>query len=93
MGLRIALGATARDVLALITRQGLRPVVLGLGAGMAAALAATRLLQSALFGVTATDPITFGTVAGLLLGAALVAAVLPARRASRLDPGLVLTRS
>jgi predicted permease len=93
MGLRIALGATARDVLALITRQGLRPVVLGLGAGMAAALAATRLLQSALFGVTASDPVTFGTVAGLLLCAALVAAVLPARRASRLDPGRVLTRS
>jgi ABC-type antimicrobial peptide transport system permease subunit len=92
MGLRIALGATAADVLRLITRQGLSPVIVGLVAGAGGALVATRVLQSALFGVTAWDPFTFGSVAVLLLGAAMAAALLPARRVSRLDPGRVLTR-
>jgi ABC-type antimicrobial peptide transport system permease subunit len=92
MGLRIALGATAADVLRLITRQGLSPVIVGLVVGAGGALLATRVLQSALFGVTAWDPITFGSVAVLLLGAAMAAALVPARRVSRLDPGRVLTR-
>jgi predicted permease len=92
IGLRMALGASALDVLALVTGQGMRPVLAGLVVGLGGAFVATRLLRSALFGVTATDPATFAVVGALLAGTAAIAAVLPARRASRLDPGRVLTR-
>ena len=92
IGLRMALGASARDVLSLVTRQGVRPVLIGLVLGFAAALAATRLLQGGLYGVTPTDPLTYGAVALVLLLAGVTAALLPARRAARVDPGRVLTR-
>ena len=86
IGVRMALGASTRSVLALTTRQAMGPVVIGLVLGALAALAATRLLAASLFGVTPTDPLTFGiALAGLLL-VALGAILLPARRASRVDP-------
>lgn len=92
MGLRMALGATGRDVLALVTRQGMRPVAIGLVAGVLMALPATRLLQGGLHGVGPTDPATYGAVALVLLLAGGLAALLPARRAARLDPVRALSR-
>ena len=92
IGLRMALGASARDVLALVSGQGLRPVLIGLVLGIAGALGATQLLRSALYGVTPTDPMTFVGAAGAMLFAAFAATFLPARRATRIDPGRVLTR-
>jgi ABC-type antimicrobial peptide transport system permease subunit len=92
IGLRMALGASARDVLALVTGQGLRPVLIGLALGAMGALAATQVLRSALYGVTPTDPITFVGAAAAMLLAAFAAAFLPAQRATRIDPGRVLTR-
>jgi predicted permease len=86
IGVRRALGATANDVLWLMTRQGLEPVILGLSLGTVASLDSARLLSSALYGVTAWDPLTFGVV-GLVLGGVAVAAILvPARRAMRIQP-------
>jgi ABC-type antimicrobial peptide transport system permease subunit len=90
IGLRMALGASATEVQALVTRQGLAPVFAGLVLGAAGALAATRLLRGSLFGVTSTDPLAFAATAGILLATSAVAAYLPARRASRVDPGRVL---
>ncbi|MEA2599245.1 MAG: hypothetical protein QOF89_237 [Acidobacteriota bacterium] len=86
IGLRMALGATEGRVLALVTWQAMRPVLVGLGVGLAGALAATRALGGLLFGVTATDPATFAGVLVVLAGAALLASWLPARRASRVEP-------
>jgi putative ABC transport system permease protein len=86
IGVRMALGATARDVLGLLTWQGLKPIALGIALGAAAALAATRLLASSLYGVTANDPLTFGAVVVVLAGAGLLATLLPARRATRVSP-------
>lgn len=86
IGVRMALGARREDVLALVVRQGLKLVLLGLGIGLGAALALTRLVSSLLYGVTATDPVTFAGVALLLIGVALLASYLPARRAARIDP-------
>lgn len=86
LGIRMALGAQTIDVLKLVIWQGMRPVLLGLAIGMAGALAFTRLLQSLLFGVSATDPLTFGAIALLLIVVALLACYLPARRATRVDP-------
>ena len=92
IGLRIALGASRHDVVALMTVQGLRPVVLGTLVGVAGAAVTTRVLRTALFGVTPGDPATFVGAAVVLLVAAGTAAFLPARRAARLDPGRVLAR-
>jgi putative ABC transport system permease protein len=86
IGIRMALGAAARDVHALVFRQGMRPVVAGLVVGIAGALALGRLLNTLLFGVSSTDPLTYATVIGVLTAAALVACSLPARRAVRTDP-------
>jgi predicted permease len=86
IGVRMALGARRRDVLAMIVRESLAPVVAGVGIGLAAAFALTRLMSSMLFGVRATDPAVFGGVALGLAAIALVASLVPARRASRLDP-------
>ena len=86
IGVRRALGATSNDVLWLMTRQGLEPVLLGLSLGTVASLLSARLLRSALYGVTAWDPLTFGVV-GLILGGVAVAAILvPARRVTRIEP-------
>lgn len=90
IGLRIALGASARDVLGLLTRQGLRPVVVGFVIGLSAALLLSHALRAALFGVTPTDPVTFVGTAVVLLGAAVLAVLVPARRAIAVDPGRLL---
>lgn len=86
LGVRMALGADRGAVLALVFRQSLRHVLPGLAIGAAGALALTRLLRSQLFGVQPTDPVTFGAVILLLLGVALIATWIPARRALRVSP-------
>jgi len=86
IAMRMALGATPQNVLALILRQSLRLVLIGLGLGLGAALLATRLLTAFLYGTTATDPVTFVSVAALLLATGLVAGLVPAWRAARVDP-------
>lgn len=86
IGVRMALGAQAGDVLRMILRQGSLPVAGGLAAGIIAALGLTSLMKSLLFGVKPTDPLTFLSVAALLTMVALAATYLPARRATRLDP-------
>ena len=93
IGVRMALGASPGDVLRLLTLQGARPIVLGVGVGTAFALAATRLLQSAVRGVSPTDPVALGGAAAVLVLAGLLAAVLPARRATRVDPAETIMRS
>ena len=86
IGIRLALGASPRTILAQVVRQGTGLIGAGVGLGLLGALALTRLLAGLLFGVTATDPATFATVAGLLSGTALLACVFPARRAASVDP-------
>jgi putative ABC transport system permease protein len=90
IGIRMALGARAADVLRLVLREGMAPVVFGGAAGMVAALAATRALRSMLFGVTALDPVSFAAAPALLGCVALLACYLPARRATRVDPLVAL---
>jgi putative ABC transport system permease protein len=85
-GVRMALGATARDIVRLTVKQSLVPVVLGLSAGIFAAAAASRVLGSALHGVGPRDPATFTAVVAVLAGAAALASYVPARRAGRVDP-------
>ncbi len=92
IGVRVALGAARRDVVRLMVRNGMRPVVVGVGIGLITALAVTRLLKAFLTGVSPTDPATFAGVVLAFLGVALWAALLPARRAARIDP-LVALRS
>ena len=86
IGVRLALGAQARDILALIVRQGMGLAAAGMLLGLAGALALTRVMNSLLFGVSATDALTFVSVAIVLAGAAFAATVVPATRASRVDP-------
>jgi putative ABC transport system permease protein len=86
IGIRIALGARQRSILALITRQGMLPALIGLAVGLVGALCLTRFLSNQLYGVKATDPATFLVVAVLLLSTALLASWLPARRATKIDP-------
>ncbi|MFL5578190.1 MAG: ABC transporter permease [Gemmatimonadaceae bacterium] len=86
IGIRMALGARPDGVLRLVLRQGLAPVAAGVGVGLAASLAATRVMHSLLYGVSATDPLTFVAVALFLGAVALAATWLPARRATRVDP-------
>jgi putative ABC transport system permease protein len=90
IGLRIALGAAAGEVERLILRQGMRYAVAGAAVGLALALGASGLLRGLLFEVPSRDPVTFVAVPIALLGAALLACLLPARRAARLDPTIVL---
>jgi putative ABC transport system permease protein len=90
IGIRMALGAGGRDVLGLVVRQALILVVIGLGLGLAASFALTRMIQSALYGVTATDPATFTGVSLLLTIVALFACLVPIRRAVRVDPTVAL---
>ncbi len=86
LGIRIALGARREQVLRLMLFDGLRPALLGLIFGLVAGMATTRLFASMLFGTKPLDPIVIGTVVITLLAVAVVACLLPAWRASRLDP-------
>ena len=90
MGLRMALGARATDVLMLVVGQGMRMAVTGMALGLAGAFALTRVLARFLWGVRPTDPATFAAVSLLLAGVALTAAYLPARRAIHVDPTVAL---
>jgi ABC-type antimicrobial peptide transport system permease subunit len=90
MGIRVALGATRRDVAGLVFRQGLGIAVLGGALGLAGALAATRVLRSLLYDVAPSDPWTFAGVAALLFATVALASWTPARRASRVPPADVL---
>jgi putative ABC transport system permease protein len=83
---RIALGARPRDVMRLVIRQGAILTLLGIAVGGGAAFAATRLMKSFLFEVSATDRLTFAVVAGLIAVVALPACYVPARRATKVDP-------
>jgi putative ABC transport system permease protein len=86
IGVRIALGATRGDVVRLILGQAMRPVVIGAVVGVAAALASSQVLASQLFQVSRTDPLTIAAVVATLIGVALVASAVPARRAASVDP-------
>jgi predicted permease len=90
IGLRMALGAQARDVLRLVVRQGMRLTAIGIGIGLVTAIWATRLMTGLLFGVRATDPFTFVAVALLLAFVALLACWIPARRAAKVNPMIAL---
>jgi putative ABC transport system permease protein len=90
IGIRTALGARTGDVVRLIIIEGMTPALIGVAAGVVGALAAGKLLQKVVFGVSAWDPLTLGAVAGGLTLVALVATLVPAYRASRVDPLIVL---
>jgi predicted permease len=86
IGVRMALGAAGRDVLALVLAQGLTLTMVGVALGLAGAFGTTRFLRTLLFGVAPTDPLTYLVISGLLIGVALFACWIPARRAIRVDP-------
>jgi ABC-type antimicrobial peptide transport system permease subunit len=92
MGIRMALGARTGQVVGMVLSQGVRTIVLALVIGLAGAFLATRLLETQLFGVQRTDPLTFAVVPLCLAVVAVLACYVPARRASRVDP-LVALRS
>jgi predicted permease len=90
IGVRVALGARSQDVLAMILGQGLRTVLIGIVIGLAGSFALTRTIQSLLFGVTPSDPLTFCAVVVLLMAVALLACYVPARRVAKVDPMVAL---
>lgn len=90
IGIRIALGAQVRHVQTLVIGQGMRLALIGVGVGIAGALALTRVLSSLLFNVSATDPLTFIGVSIMLASVALLACYVPARRAVKVDPMIAL---
>jgi putative ABC transport system permease protein len=94
MGVRVALGAEPRDLLRLLMRDSLRPVMLGLAVGAGGALVASRVVSAAMFfGVSPQDPVAFAGAAVMLLGAATLAVLVPTRRAAATDAAVVLRRS
>jgi putative ABC transport system permease protein len=90
MGIRMALGARPSDVVKLVVGQGFKMTLVGLGIGIVGALVLVRFLAGLLFGVKATDPLTFAAVSVLLLAVGMLAAYIPARRAAKVDPMVAL---
>jgi ABC-type antimicrobial peptide transport system permease subunit len=90
IGIRMALGASHSDVLRMVVSDGMKPILLGVAIGLAAALALSRVVASLIFGVRATDPLTFAAVALLLVAVGLLATILPAYRATRVEPVRIL---
>ncbi|HEY5401335.1 MAG TPA: FtsX-like permease family protein, partial [Pyrinomonadaceae bacterium] len=90
IGIRMALGARSTDVLRMVVRDGMRMAIVGVVVGLAAAFAATRVIDSLLFGITPTDLSTFAIVTFGLLLIALIACYVPARRATKVDPLVAL---
>jgi putative ABC transport system permease protein len=90
MGIRMSIGAGPRDILKLVVGQGMRLALIGVAIGIVASLGLTRLISTLLFGVSTTDPLAFSLAAVALVSTALVACYLPARRATRVDPMVVL---
>ena len=90
LGIRMALGATARDLLRMVVAQGMRPVVAGLALGLAGAFLVSRAVSSQLYGVEPTDPATYAAVPVVLVGVALLACLLPGASATRVDPAVAL---
>jgi putative ABC transport system permease protein len=90
LGIRMALGALKSDVLKMVLGRGLKLVLIGIAAGAVAALAATRVIASFLFNVSANDPVTFLAVAGIFVMVALAACLIPALRATNVDPMVAL---
>ncbi|HEX5438807.1 MAG TPA: FtsX-like permease family protein, partial [Gemmatimonadaceae bacterium] len=90
IGIRMALGAREGNVLRLVVMQGMRAALIGVALGVLGAIVATRLLSSMLYGIEPRDPLTFLGVTALLLGVALLASYLPARRATTVDPIIAL---
>jgi putative ABC transport system permease protein len=90
MGIRIALGAEPRDILRLVVGQGMALSFAGVGVGLGVAFILTRLMSSLLYGISATDPVTFIAVPAILTGIGLIASYIPARRAVRVDPMIAL---
>ena len=86
IGIRMALGASHSDVLKMVVTDGMKPILLGVAIGLAAALALSRLIASLIFGVRPTDPLTFAAVATLLVVVGILANALPAYRATRIEP-------
>jgi putative ABC transport system permease protein len=90
IGIRLALGAQRSDILRMVVRQGLGLAIAGAAVGLVCALIVSHLMAGLLYGVRPSDPLTFGGVALLLIGVALVACYIPARRAIRVDPLVAL---
>jgi putative ABC transport system permease protein len=91
IGVRMALGAQRKDILSLVLKRGMSLVLIGVAIGLAAAFALTRLMSSLVFAVNVSDPLTYGAIAALLLLVALIACLVPAQRATRVDPLRALT--